>query len=138
MNAPAPRGFTLAEACVVLAVVGVMATLAWPSLREPLLRSRRADAVTALMRIQVAQEGHRAHHGLYATDLGALRGASGSRSPQGLYDIELRRDAPERYEARATARADAAMAGDAACRVIALQVTEGRADFAPTARCWNR
>lgn len=138
MTARVHRGFTLVEVCVVLAVVGLGAALAWPSLREPLLRSRRADAVAALTRIQAAQESHRANHGWYATDLGALRGASAKLSAQGLYDIELRRDALESYEARATARADAAMAGDAACRVIALQVREGQASFAPTARCWNR
>jgi len=135
---PARRGFTLVEITVVLAVVGILCAVAWPGLREPLLRSRRADAVTALTRIQIAQENHRALHGLYATQLGALSGATSTRSPEGLYEIELQRDGPARYEARAMARADGPMAGDSTCRVIRLQVREGIAEFAPTARCWNR
>lgn len=135
---PAQRGFTLVEIAVVLAVVGILCAVAWPGFREPLLRSRRADAVTALTRIQIAQESHRALHGLYASQLGALSGAASTRSPEGLYDIELQRDGPERYEARATARADGLMSGDSACRVLRLLVREGIAEFAPTARCWNR
>lgn len=134
----ARRGFTLVEISVVLALVGILCTLAWPSLREPLLRSRRADAVAALTRLQLAQEGHRTLHGGYASQLGALRGANGSRSPEGLYDIELEPDGPEHYEARATARAGSLVAGDSACRVIRLEVHDGVAEFAPSARCWNR
>jgi type IV pilus assembly protein PilE len=131
------HGFTLAELCVVLAVAGVLASVAWPSLQAQLQRGRRADAVAALMRVQIAQEGHRANHGLYASQLGALAGAAAPRSQEGLYDIQLD-GGGDRYEARATARADGAAAGDVACATLRLQVREGIADFAPSARCWNR
>jgi type IV pilus assembly protein PilE len=122
-------GFTLVELCMVLTLTGVLATIAWPSLQAQLQRGRRADAVAALMRVQLAQESYRAHHGLYATQLALLGG---------LYDIELFNDGPERYQARARARAGSAAAGDSACAVLTLQVREGLAEFAPSARCWNR
>lgn len=130
-------GFTLVELCVVLAVAGLLAAAAWPSFQSQLQRGRRADAVTALMRVQAAQESHRAHHGLYASQLGALTGATAPRSQEGLYDIQLD-GGGDRYEARATARPDGAAAGDAGCATLRLQVREGIADFAPSARCWNR
>jgi type IV pilus assembly protein PilE len=137
----APRraaGFTLVELSIVLAVAGVLAALSWPPLQQQLQRSRRADAVTALMRVQLAQESHRAHHGLYAARLSALNGAASPRSREGLYDIELVETAGEGYTVRATVRADGAAAADRDCASLSLQVRHGLADIAPSARCWNR
>jgi type IV pilus assembly protein PilE len=131
-------GFTLVEMCIVLALAGVLASVAWPSLRSHLQRARRADAVAALTRVQLAQESHRALHGLYATQLALLSGASASRSGEGLYDIELLGDGGAHYEARASARAGSAADGDSACAVLRLQVQDGMAVYAPSARCWNR
>jgi type IV pilus assembly protein PilE len=140
VRSAAPRlapGFTLVELCVVLAVAGLLAAAAWPSYQSQLQRARRADAVTALLRVQAAQESYRAHHGLYAAQLQALVGASASRSREGWYDLQLD-GSGDRYEARAVARADDAAAGDRACATLRLRVYEGIADFAPSARCWNR
>jgi type IV pilus assembly protein PilE len=131
-------GFTLVELCVVLAVAGILATIAWPSLQSQLQRSRRADAVAALLRLQLAQENYRSHHGLYASQLGVLVGAAAPRSSEGLYDIELLDAGGDRYEARATARAGSVVAADTGCTVLRLQVRDGLADFAPSTRCWNR
>ncbi len=130
-------GFTLVELCVVLALVGVLASIAWPSYQSQLQRSRRADAVAALLRLQFEQEKHRAHHGLYASQLSALSGSAAARSSDGLYDIELR-GGGDRYEARASARADTLVASDAGCTVLSLHVRDGLAEFAPSPRCWNR
>jgi type IV pilus assembly protein PilE len=141
MPQPAQRhacGFTLVELCVVLAVAGVLATVAWPSFQSQLQRSRRADAVSALLRVQMAQENYRSHHGLYAPQLSALKGAATPRSGEGLYDIELHSQGGDGYEARARARPGSLAAGDTGCTVLSLQVRAGLADFAPSARCWNR
>ena len=135
--AGAARGFTLVELCVVLALVGLLATVAWPSWQTQLQRGYRADAVTALMRVQLAQESHRAHHGLYAAQLNVLVGAAAPVSAQGWYDIELT-GGGDRYEARARVRAGSAVASDSACAVLSLQVRDGLTDYAPSARCWNR
>lgn len=123
---------------MVLAVAGVLAALTWPPLQQQLQRGRRADAVAALMRVQLAQESHRAHHGLYAARLSALDGATSPRSREGLYDIELVASGADGYTVRATARADSAAAADRDCATLSLQVRQGLADIAPSARCWNR
>ncbi|HOM14187.1 MAG TPA: type IV pilin protein [Rubrivivax sp.] len=134
----APRlGFTLVELCIVLAVAGVLAALAWPSYRTQLQRGQRADAVAALLRVQLAQESHRAHHGIYAAQLGALQGAAAARSAEGRYDIALQGGGAG-YEAIATAREAGPGAGDGACAELRLQVHDGAAEYAPSARCWNR
>jgi type IV pilus assembly protein PilE len=130
-------GFTLVELSIVLAVAGVLAALSWPPLQQQLQRSRRADAVAALLRVQLAQESHRAHHGLYAARLSALNGAASPRSREGLYDIELVHSAGNAYTVLATARSDGAAAADRDCARLSLQVRDGLADMAPSARCWN-
>jgi len=132
------RGFSLVEICVVLALTGIVATLAWPSFQSQLQRGRRADGVAALLRVQMAQESYRAHHGLYATQLAALRGASASHSAQGLYDIEMAGDGITRYEALARARPGSPVALDRDCAVLRLHVRDGQAEFAPSRQCWNR
>lgn len=137
MSAARTPGFTLVELCIVLAAAGVLAALAWPSYRAQWQRGQRTDAVAALLRVQLAQESHRAHHGLYAAQLGALQGAAGPRSAEGRYDIALHGGGLG-YEAVATARDPGLAAGSGECAVLRLQVHEGTAEYAPSARCWNR
>ncbi|MEO7852336.1 MAG: type IV pilin protein [Rubrivivax sp.] len=131
-------GFTLIELCVVCAVVGLLATVAYPSLQDYINRSRRADAVVALTRVQLAQEAFMAHHGLYAGELAHLVGAAAPSSPEGRYRIALRGTGPTGYEAEARARPDGPMAADTACAVLLLRVDDGMAQFGPSPRCWNR
>jgi type IV pilus assembly protein PilE len=131
-------GFTLVEVAVVLALAALLASAALPSFEAQLQKSRRADAVAALTRVQWAQEQFRAHHGLYAQQLSQLQGAGGGVSAEGLYAIELRAVGPTGYVAAARALADRVQSADRACREITLGVHDGQASHGPTARCWNR
>lgn len=46
------QGFTLIELMVVVAIVGVLAAVAYPAYREHIARSRRAQAITVLTSAQ--------------------------------------------------------------------------------------
>ncbi len=138
MVAPAVQpaaGFTLVELAVVCAVVGVLAAVALPSYQSYLLRSGRADAVDALTRLQMAQAGYHAAHGLYATELSALRGVPQSGSAQGLYTVAVA-GGGDGY--RATAVAQGRQRKDSECSVLSVEVAQGFTHLGPTARCWNR
>lgn len=135
---PRARGFTLVELLVVMAAAGALAAIAWPSFAAQMTKARRADATSALLRLEAAQARHHALHGLYAADAGALGAAGGAASPQGLYRIELRPGPGDGFTAVAHARSDGVQAADRECAAITLRVELGFAQRGPSAACWVR
>ena len=130
-------GFTLVEVTIATAVAAVLASIALPSYRGQQMRAGRVDAVAALTRLQAAQEQYRGLHGLYAGQLGPLRGV-GPTSPQGRYGVALARVGAEGYRATATALAGGPQAADSECAELTLEVVRGFARTGPSARCWQR
>ena len=129
------RGFTLVEVAVVLAVLGILASLVLPSAFSAASKGRRTDAVLALGRIQMAQEQHRSAHGRYAP---AWAGNAGARSELGHYDVVVLDVRADAFEAVAMARSDSPQARDEPCTRITLSVKEGFAQWGPSAQCWNQ
>ena len=129
------RGFTLVEVMIVCMLLGVLAAVALPAFKRHTLRAGRLDAVEALMKVQAAQEQHRALHGLYAHELTALRGISPA-STQGLYAVSLDRTGADAFVATATARGR--QADDGGCAQITLRVLQGFPTEGPAPECWQR
>lgn len=130
-----PRGITLIEVCLTLAVLGILAAAAWPSQHAQLQRARRMDAIAALTRLQLAQEQYRLRHGRYSAE---LTGLSAGRSPEGLYQLAVADAAADTVTLIARARADGPQQGDRDCRELTLHLNQGLADAGPNGRCWNR
>lgn len=50
------KGFTLIELMIVVVIIGVLAAIAYPSYRDSVNRTQRADALATLSRLAGAQE----------------------------------------------------------------------------------
>ncbi len=59
------RGFTLVELIVVVAIVGILSTIALPVMGDLFKRSRTSEARACLGEIRVLEEGYRVEHQTY-------------------------------------------------------------------------
>lgn len=89
------RGLTLVELIVVVAVMSIIATVAYPLYTTQMQKVRRADAKVALETLALAQERHYTINGAYAnlatlasTNLIPNTLADGD-SDKGYYDITV-------------------------------------------------
>jgi type IV pilus assembly protein PilE len=59
-------GMTLIELMVVVIIIGVLATLIFPSFEKQILAARRGDGITQLLRLKIQQEAFRLDNNSYA------------------------------------------------------------------------
>ena len=130
------RGFTLTEVLIACAVAALLAAVALPSFRKPLLQAHRTDGVSTLMRLQMAQEKLRSNSGLYSDNLAQLQ--MQPRSDEGLYALAVELTGPDSYRASASVVPGTPQAADQECAQITLEVSNGFAKTGPSPRCWNR
>lgn len=63
------KGFTLIEVMIAVAIIGILAAIAFPSYQDYVRKARRADAKEALLRVQLEQEKWRANNATYSSAL---------------------------------------------------------------------
>ena len=63
------KGFTLFELIIVVVIIGIMASIAYPSYMDYVKKSRRSDAKAGLLSLQQAQEKFRANCTEYADNI---------------------------------------------------------------------
>jgi type IV pilus assembly protein PilE len=62
----AELGMTLIELMVVVIIIGVLATLIFPSFEQQISAARRGDGITQLLRLKIQQEAYRIENISYA------------------------------------------------------------------------
>ncbi len=86
------KGFTLIELMITVAVIGILAGIAYPSYQDSVRKSRRADAKAALLGLANAMERHFTETNSYC-DAGGPGGANSCGSAindtgtSGIYNI---------------------------------------------------
>lgn len=141
------RGFTLVEAMVVLLILSMLASLAWPGYAAYLAKTRRMEGMAALVTLMQQQEQHRALHHTYAAfssaaPLDAMPWWSGRSAPASAYEIDAGacpgsalRDCVQLRARPGTANVDARF-HDAECGTLTLRSTGEQGASGAARRCW--
>lgn len=152
------QGFTLIELMIVVAIVALLAVIAYPSYRDQVIRANRTEARTLLLDAAARQERFFSNNNSYATTLADLRftpaGDGSVRSESDLYALTLQAPNPNdpggagagaggrvnSFLLTATPLPDRGQTGDTACAAFTLdnrgiRFATGTAD---PGDCWGR
>jgi type IV pilus assembly protein PilE len=138
----AEKGFTLIEVMITVAIVGILAAIAYPSFSEYVIRSRRVEGQNLLNDAAARQERYRAQNGAYADDVAKLKLPKGASSENDYYTLIL--SAAEDGSDGGytlTARRERAQQADSKCGNFTLNA-KGKKDMAANtpgtaATCWR-
>lgn len=138
-------GFTLVELLIAIVIVAILSAIAIPSYRSYVLRARREDATSALMRVQAAEEKFFLQNNAYTANLAGAPPAGigiGATSDNGYYALALAlTNGGAGFTATATPTATGGQTDDAKCATYTIDQTGNKTatgtDPTPNQTCWH-
>jgi type IV pilus assembly protein PilE len=132
------NGFTLLEMLIVVAIAGILASVAYPQYTEYVKRAARSDAMVLLLDAANKQEQYYADNRSYTNDLSLINVPTTSENGYFTISVDVP-DAGTSFTITATAAAGA-VAGDTACTTFTITDTgiKGSTGTSDTDDCWER
>ena len=134
------QGFTLIELMITVAIVGVLASLAYPSYAQYIVRSNRSSAVSFVMNLASKQEQYNLDARQYTNQLSLLGAASIPTEVSNNYNVTVTADntvAPPTYSITATPTGTQ-LARDTLCGTLSINQTGLKTISGTSAvnKCW--
>ena len=147
----AASGVSAIELVVVLAIVGILASLSLPAYRDHVLRANRGEARSALLNLATAEEKFYLQCNEYTSALDAAAATACSpgnlrfpaSSERGYYTVAVTAADANGWTATATAVSTLPQYRDARCRTFQLDSTgtktaRNSGNSANDSECWSR
>ena len=145
------QGLTLLELVIVVAIIGVLASIAVPSYRSHVLRANRAEGRTILLTLAAAQEKFYLQCNKYAatldpnaaTDCDTAQLRFSTSSERGYYHITITAADTSGWTAEAAPTGNSPQVDDVRCQKYGLTSTGAKSartsvDIPNDVECWSR
>lgn len=134
----AVRGMTLVELLVVVVIIGILATFAYPNYREFAARAKRTEARAALLKIATNQERFYLTNNTFTKDLTKLGLGPDTdlyTTDSGTYSVSVVTADASNFTAEADYIPDDSEASK--CDKFSIDA-RGQKDSSPDTNCWTR
>lgn len=131
------RGITLIELMVVIVVLGLLVTVAYPNYREFAARAKRNEARAALLQVATNQERYYLNNNTYTADLTNLGFDSAAvvTTETGSYEVEVTAATASTYTATASYKPTDSESKK--CKLFTITAS-GAKSSSPETNCWTR
>ena len=130
------QGVTLLELMIVVVIVGILATVAYPAYRDVAARAKRVEAKAALLQILSNQERFYLQNNTYTTDMTAMGfNADPFISDSGSYSIAITAADASDFTAIATYRLGGREGGK--CSAFQIDGAGDKTYSGTAANCWG-
>lgn len=135
-------GVSLFEVLIAMAIVAILASIAYPGYSEYVRRAHRAEIAGLLSEAAHQLERFYSRHGQYTDVPGPPTYSLAIAAGNGVYAIEAERGDGQRFTLTASPLAAGVMSGDRCARFtldhLGRRDNPGRAESASIEACWGR